>query len=55
VDFQTTISLTIEFMKQNEIVQATIKDQAGSKATIKRDKHGFYNVSVTEQQQVRNV
>lgn len=39
----------IDFLVEHEMAEGTISNGLGSKATVKRDKHGFYKVIITNE------
>jgi hypothetical protein len=39
----------IKFLGDNKLPKGTIFDGCGNKATVKKDKHGFYKITVTQE------
>lgn len=37
----------IPFMKEHNLAHGTLRSNGGDKAVVKRDKHGFYEVTFT--------
>lgn len=40
----------VPFMKKYQLSQGTISNGFGARAVVRRDKHGFYSVTITETQ-----
>ena len=45
----------IPFMQENEMVEGTISNGLKYKAYVKKDKHGFYRVKITEESTSRGI
>ena len=39
----------VDFLKDNELAGGVINDGCGNRATVKKDKHGFYKIVITQE------
>lgn len=49
-DFEVIIKeKLIQFMVDNNLVSSTVSDGCGNRAVIKKNKHGFFKVQITNE------
>ncbi|GEM_PF-2915808 len=45
----------LKFLIENNLTEGIISNKYGEKAIVKRDKHGFYNIKITNKMTIRRV